>query len=295
VLILALETSSQAGSVALLDCRAASTWEGEAPAEPQASTREGEAPAEPQASTREGEAPAEPQALLGKPAVAPDCDNVLSHRALAADRRSAQTLIPAMAYVLSAAGRMSADVSLVAVTVGPGSFTGLRVGVTAAKSFAYATGCECLGVDTLEVIAEQAPRNEASAAEIQAVLDAQRKELYLARFRIDGCELVRLEENRIVPVERWLADLVPGTVVTGSGINRLVDRLPAGVVAIDPRLREPQAATVGRLAWRQYQAGRRDDLWKLAPKYLRLSAAEEKVGQVFNLPGKNEGRPRERP
>jgi tRNA threonylcarbamoyladenosine biosynthesis protein TsaB len=239
VLILALETSSQAGSVALLDCRVGQVG---------------------------------------------DCDNVLSQRILEAERRSAQTLIPGIAHVLAEAGRRPADVGLVAVTIGPGSFTGLRVGVTAAKSFAYATGCECLGVDTLEVIAWQAPRNEASAAEIRAVLDAQRKELYLARFRIAGCELVRVEGNRIVPVEGWLADLVPGTVVTGSGINRLIDRLHAGVVAVDPRLREPQAATVGRLAWRQYQAGRRDDLWKLAPNYLRLSAAEEKVGQASSLP-----------
>ncbi len=228
MLILALETSSQAGSVALL----------------------------------EG-------------------DNVLSQRVLATDRRSAQTLVPAISELLAEAGRMSKDVNLVAVTIGPGSFTGLRVGATAAKTFAYATGCACLGVDTLEVIAEQAPKLRTVVGvshELHAVLDAQRKELFLARFRMESEHLVRLDEHRIVPAERWLAELVPGTVVTGVGINRLVDRLPAGVIVVEPMLREPQARTVGKLAWRQFQAGRRDDLWKLAPKYLRLSAAEEKVG-----------------
>ncbi len=224
MLILALETSSQAGSVALLDG-----------------------------------------------------DNVLSQRVLATEQRSAQTLIPAVAAVLADAGRRTGDVNLVAVTIGPGSFTGLRVGVTAAKTFAYATGCQCLGVDTLEVIAEQAIPGCAAAGELHAVLDAQRKELFLARFRREVGGLVRLDENRIVPVERWLATLAAGTVVTGAGINRLIDRLPAGVVAVELQLREPQAATVGRLAWRDHQAGRRDDLWKLTPKYLRPSAAEEKA------------------
>ena len=231
MLILALETSSQAGSVALLDGQVAGL-----------------------------------------------SDNVLSQRLLPSDQRSAQSLAPAIAQVLAEAGKRPGDVGLVAVTIGPGSFTGLRVGATTAKTFAYAAGCECLGVDTLEVIAVQVPLGKQSAGELHAVLDAQRKELFLARFRWHGGIPVRLEENRIVPADQWLAGLTPGTTVTGTGINRLIDRLPAGVIAAPELHRDPQAVAVGRLAWRDYQAGRRDDLWKLAPKYLRTSAAEEKVG-----------------
>ena len=260
MLILALETSSQAGSVALLECRD--------PAPP---------------GHWEGDAPSEPQVRLDASASA-SCANVLSQRLLAADQRSAQTLTPAMAEVLADAGRKAGDVELVAVTVGPGSFTGLRVGVTAAKTFAYATGCQCSGVDTLEVIAEQASGQPSASGEVHAVLDAQRKELFLARFRWQEGALVRLEDNRIVPVESWLAGLAPGTVVTGGGIDRLIDRLPPGAIAVPPHLGQPQAIMVGKLAWRQFQAGRRDDLWKLAPQYLRPSAAEEKVGQASRLP-----------
>jgi tRNA threonylcarbamoyladenosine biosynthesis protein TsaB len=165
----------------------------------------------------------------------------------------------------------------VAVTIGPGSFTGLRVGVTAAKTFAYATGCQCLGVDTLEVLAEQALALRQVNCEVHAVLDAQRKELFLARFRPAEGGPMRLDDNRIVSIDGWLAALAPGTLVTGGGVERLLDWLPAGVIVAPPHVRQPQAVAVGRLAWRQYLAGRRDDLWKLAPKYLRLSAAEEKV------------------
>jgi tRNA threonylcarbamoyladenosine biosynthesis protein TsaB len=234
VLILALETSSQAGSVALLDSGAAGA----------------------------------------------DCDNVLSQRVLPDDCRSAQTLIPTIGNVLAEAGKRPADVGLVSVTVGPGSFTGLRIGATAAKTFAYSIGCECLGIDTLEVIAAQVPVSARQSGEVHAVLDAQRKELFLARFRWEGGELWRLTDDCIVSASEWLLRLQPGFVVSGTGVNRLIDRLPAGVVAVDPAFRTPQAATVGRVAWRHYQHGRRDDLWKLAPKYLRPSAAEEKAAEA---------------
>jgi tRNA threonylcarbamoyladenosine biosynthesis protein TsaB len=228
VLILALETSSQAGSVALLDR-----------------------------------------------------DTVLSERRLRADRRSAQTLAPTIADALAEARRKPQDVRLVAVTIGPGSFTGLRVGVTTAKTFAYAVGAEVLGMDTLEVIASQSdaaePRGGRSASRIEAVIDAQRKELFWGRFIKDSSELTRVDENRIVPVDQWLAELRAGAIVTGTGIQRILDRLPADVAVAAEVLREPQAVTVGQLAWKQYDRGRRDDLWKLSPKYLRASAAEEKA------------------
>lgn len=231
MLILALETSSQAGSVALVECDH-------------------------------------------------DRDNVLSQRVLRSDRRSAQSLAPAAAEVLAEAGRRATDVALVAVTAGPGSFTGLRVGVTMAKTFAYAVGCECLGLDTLETIAWQTAGTNPAGGLLHVVLDAQRKELYLARFCREAAGPVRLEENRIVSADEWLAGLVAGATVTGPGINRLIDRLPAGVIVAPEDQREPQAVTVGRLAWHEYQRGRRDDLWKLAPRYLRASAAEEKAAKL---------------
>ena len=203
-----------------------------------------------------------------------DGDNVLAESLLPADRRSAVSLAPAIESLLRSAGRRAAEVQLVGVTVGPGSFTGLRVGVTTAKTFAYAAGCEVLGVDTLEAIAAQA--DVAEAREIHAVFDAQRKELYLARFRAAGVQLTRLEPNRITAAEAWLESLVPGTLVSGPGLARWESRLPAGIIAAPSEHREPRATTVGRLAYREYQIGRRDDLWKLAPHYLRPSAAEER-------------------
>lgn len=216
-----------------------------------------------------------------------DGGEVLAVETLERERRSAQTLTPAIARLLTGQGLEAKQIGLVATTVGPGSFTGLRVGVTTAKAFAYAAGAEVIGLSTLEVIAEQTPGEWLTGGprEIQAVLDAQRKELFVGRFSstADGA-IVRVAADEIVTGEKWLESLPVGAIVTGTGIEKWLEKLPEGVSVASAPLREPLAGTVGRLAWREFERGRRDDLWKLAPVYLRASYAEEKVKTVAKLP-----------
>jgi tRNA threonylcarbamoyladenosine biosynthesis protein TsaB len=211
-----------------------------------------------------------------------DGPRLLAETTLDAQRRSAQTLAPAIAGLLKSQQIEPGQISLVATTIGPGSFTGLRVGVTSAKTFAYAVGANVIGVSTLEAIAHGVPGELLSggAGEIHAVLDAQRKELFVGRFRSKAGAVIRLESDRIVAAETWLAGLPAGTVVTGSGLARVADRLPCGIVVVTPEFREVKASCVGQLAWRDYNAGRRDNLWKLAPVYLRPSYAEEKAAKM---------------
>jgi tRNA threonylcarbamoyladenosine biosynthesis protein TsaB len=220
-----------------------------------------------------------------------DGSRLLAERMLEPGRRSAQTLAPVIVELLSAQQIEPRQIRLVATTVGPGSFTGLRVGVTSAKTFAYAVGAEVIGLSTLETIANQVPLELLSVgqSEVLAVLDAQRQELFLGRFRSEGSaaandplpRLTRLEPDRIVAADAWLASLHANAIVTGTGFARLQGRqLPENVAIVPQQFWEPQAATVGRLAWRQYTDGRRDDLWKIAPVYLRPSYAEEKVAKA---------------
>lgn len=188
---------------------------------------------------------------------------------------TASGLAPALVELLRDAEWAMADIDLIAVSIGPGSFTGLRVGVTMAKTLAYALRCEVLGVDTLEAIAAQAP---ADVDEVQAVIDAQRQQLFAGCFRSTadgGWQVAR--PNTILDNAGWLAALRPGDCVSGPGLRRLATQLPAGVTALPDDLWTPRAETVGRLASSEHQAGRRDDLWKLAPIYYRKSAAEEKA------------------
>jgi tRNA A37 threonylcarbamoyladenosine modification protein TsaB len=112
--------------------------------------------------------------------------------------------------------------------------------------------------------------------ELWSVIDAQRSQLFAAKFEGRAGCWHALVPAAVVDIDAWLASLAPDTLVTGGGLKRLGARLPAGV-AVAESLWQPRAASVGRLAWHDYQAGRRDDLWTLAPQYLRPSAAEEKA------------------
>src|SRR5208337_2248427 len=94
--------------------------------------------------------------LTGSVAVAAD-GKVLAELQLDPQQRSAQWLAPAIRSLLERVGWQPREIGLIAVTIGPGSFTGLRVGVATAKILAYATGAQVLGIGTLEAIATAAP------------------------------------------------------------------------------------------------------------------------------------------
>ena len=207
--------------------------------------------------------------------VAALCDgNLLAELELNPQQRSAQSLAPGLRSLLGEVGWRPQDVDLVAVTSGPGSFTGLRVGVTTAKAFAYAAGTEILGVDTLETIAARAPGD---VRVLSAAIDAHRGEVVAQSFQPDrdGC-LQPTGDSKLVEVDAWLGTLPAGTVLTGPVLRKLAERVPAHLTVLDPQYWSPTAAAVARLAARLHAAGRRDDLWSLVPRYFRRSAAEEK-------------------
>lgn len=209
-------------------------------------------------------------ALIGETVEAQLLDQIV----LSGGERTAQALAPAMQRLIANVGWSTKSVELVAVAVGPGSFTGLRIGVTTAKAFAYAVGADVIGVNTLEALAVQAAP---STSRLWTILDAQRQELFAATFLVDAKSNIRFEcEAHIISQDRWLGGLQLGDGVIGPALKRMVPRLPAGVVALPEASWQPMAAAVGLVAWKHYLAGQRDDVWKLAPNYYRPSAAEEK-------------------
>jgi tRNA threonylcarbamoyladenosine biosynthesis protein TsaB len=210
---------------------------------------------------------------IGSLAAAND-DNLLAELNLEHTQRSAQSLAPAMLALLQQAGWQPGDVQLVAVSQGPGSFTGLRVGVTSAKVFAYAVGAEVLGINTLETIASAAPDD---VRLLSVVIDAQRGDLATRTFARQAHGWFEpTEPERLIQVETWLDGLPLGITVSGPALGKWAPQLPAHVRKLDPQCWLPRASAVARLAAHHYLLGRRDDLWKLAPHYSRRSAAEEK-------------------
>lgn len=204
-------------------------------------------------------------------------DKLLVELTLDASLRSTRTLAPGIQQVLKAAGWQPREIELVAVTSGPGSFTGLRIGLTTARTMAYAIGAEVLGINTLDVLAEQAASDVHAVC---AVMDAQRQELFAASYRRQDSGMWRRstqQEPAILGIDAWLASLAPGDLVIGPVLAKLKPRLPSDVILAPEVSWQPKAATVGHIAARRFASGERHDLWTLAPLYLRRSAAEEKA------------------
>ena len=211
--------------------------------------------------------------------------------------RTAQDLAPAIDQLWRQLGIRPAEVDLIAVSTGPGSFTGLRIGITTAKTLAYALGCEILGIDSLDAIAARAAPNslpvDCSAVELDVVVDAQRQELFVGRFRRTSAGVVpsaspwiRCGVTEVLPAALWLAQLAPQTAVTGTGLKRLLERMPARAIIAPAEVWQPTAESIGALAFAAWQSGRRSDLFTLGPTYLRPSYADEKIR---GLNSNNEG------
>jgi tRNA threonylcarbamoyl adenosine modification protein YeaZ len=138
-------------------------------------------------------------------------------RSAAVGRAHAERLIPMIADAMAAAGLAFTDLTRIAVTVGPGSFTGVRIGVAAARGLALATGAEAVGVGTLAVHAEAA-RAIAGAVPVVVAITAGRGEIYAQRFAGDGA--AETEPKLAAPPA--LAALITGNVVlAGSGADAL--------------------------------------------------------------------------
>jgi tRNA threonylcarbamoyladenosine biosynthesis protein TsaB len=200
---------------------------------------------------------------------------VLDQRWTADGERTAQSLLPTVRGALKQVGWRPADVQLVCVTTGPGSFTGLRIGVVAAKTFAYATGAKLVGVHTLAAMAAGAGSLDRP---LWTILDAQRQELFAARFEPSRPLIEQANpETRIIAVDTWLEQLQPQDVVAGPPLAKRCDRLPPGVAVIDESKWHPQAAAVAQLAMQLFESGGGVDPLALVPHYYRKSAAEEKA------------------
>jgi len=203
---------------------------------------------------------------------------LLAVRRLEESRRHARDLAPAVADMLTTQGWKAHDLAGVIVSRGPGSYTGLRVGIMSAKTLAYATGCALLAVDTFAAIAAQSP---APARCVDVIADAQQDRLYVQRFERSD-ELTAFQAStplHIKPFVEWVSAPEPAIWVSGPALHGREGRLPPRVHLAPPSCWDPQPESLLRLGLDRFHKGERDDVWTLEPLYLRPSSAEEQWQQ----------------
>jgi tRNA threonylcarbamoyladenosine biosynthesis protein TsaB len=183
-------------------------------------------------------------------------------------------LLPACDELLREAGRAVAEVSLIAVSLGPGSFTGLRVGVSAAKGMAFALGADLVGVSTLDVLARNAPDD--APGTIVPVLDARRGHVHAALYSREGNAIIRRSEDLVFPPDRLTERLEPPCTILGDGVRRYPGLAADGCRVLPEEAWRARATVVARLAARDHAAGRRDPVHEIEPLYNRISTPEER-------------------
>jgi tRNA threonylcarbamoyladenosine biosynthesis protein TsaB len=181
-----------------------------------------------------------------------------------------ERLMPAIDRLLTDAGWTVADLDGLAVAVGPGSFTGLRIGLSTAKGLAWARGIPLAAVPTLDAMAASLPF---SGWPVCPVLDARKGEVYCSLYRWDGMAMSRQWDYLALAPDELAARLGEPTVLLGDGAAGVVSR---HVRLAPPHRRLPSAAAVAVLGLARFRAGETVSAAELSPLYLRPSQAELK-------------------
>jgi len=206
-----------------------------------------------------------------------DGDRLVAEEVFSEGSRHGRELLPSVDKLL---GGKQGGVELVAVSAGPGSYTGLRVGVTFAKTFALEINVPVVGVSSLDAIAA----NVAEPRELCVVVDARLGRVFAALYDAEGKKV--MGDSAASPDE-VAAGLRPGVLVIGDGLERYRDLFAAAAeVSDDESTGRPGAANVGRLGQAVFAEQGGDDPRTLVPRYLGRPQAEVTWEQSQNASGR---------
>jgi len=202
---------------------------------------------------------------------------VVAEQAQLANGSHAVTVLPLVADTLRRAGCRVRDLDAVAVSGGPGGFTGLRVGLSVAKGLACATGVPVVAVPTLEALARTLSYREGI---IWTLLDARKGELYAACFESVSGAVRRLTPDAVVTPSELVEHIALPCVVIGDAVERygafLQEHLGDRATLLPYDTYGPRGGVVATVGWERLQAGATENAASLEPFYVRPSDAERK-------------------
>jgi len=192
-------------------------------------------------------------------------------------KKHSSILVPAIKNLLKTIGLKIEEINGIAVSMGPGSFTGLRIGLCVAKGLCYARSLPLLGIPTLDAMAF--PLKEIPYL-ICPVLESKKDEIYDVVFR-GGVSLHRVMDYKCEDIQSLLARLSPlkeKIIFSGDGIKKYRDiikeKIGKDALFIDLHLNLPMATSIAFLGLSKLKKGEEDDISTLSPFYLRKSEAE---------------------
>jgi len=204
-----------------------------------------------------------------------DAARVISEITLNARATHSERLMAAIDRLLGDSGLAIDDMDGVAVSIGPGSFTGLRIGLSAAKGLSYASGKPLIGIPTLDALALNMTFSSYLICPIQ---DARKGEVYTALYRPGDNSPEKMTDDMAVDPSALAGMITQKTVFLGDGVNRyrelLMKQLGELYNEAPIPLQLPRASNVAMLALKRLEKGDTDDPFTMIPRYIRKSEAE---------------------
>ncbi len=192
-------------------------------------------------------------------------------------KKHAERLIELIDYLLKLTGCTLNDLDGFAISIGPGSFTGLRIGVSTIKGFAFAIGKPVVAVPTLDAMAASCAYQSKL---ICPMINARRKEVYTALYRCSGALPERISEMVAEKPDKWLAKIAENQkdiLFSGDGANLYADliyeKLSNQAQILPLHLRDGFVSAVGSIGLRKLEQGQTEDLSSFEPLYLRAADA----------------------
>ncbi len=205
-----------------------------------------------------------------------DETRVIGEYSLNQDMSHSEKLIPMIKGILEELDMDIKDIDLFAVSTGPGSFTGLRIGLATMKAFAHVNKKPIVGVSTLEALAY----NVGYGQLVVPIIDARRDRVYRGIYSWEKEGLRTIKEPDVLYIDDLIEELDQYSefVVAGNGLDEYGPRLKEalGEKLLEAKLgdRYPRGLSVGQLALEKYRDGQEDSYYSLVPNYLRMSQAE---------------------